>query len=102
MTDTRIDEKALDAAWRAATAGTKIKQINIGMPLPDIDAAITAYLAAIEAAGVVMVPVEPTEAQRAAGDGAIDQYEARHLILAEDREAMAVASYTAMLAARPK
>jgi hypothetical protein len=35
---------------------------------------------------------------RAAGDGAIDQFEARHMILAEDREAMAVAAYRAMLA----
>lgn len=111
-----INEKALEAGIRAGIASAfncspsddtvsnvlaanKANGAWAGI-IPTSQAAITAYLSAIEGAGFVVVPVDPTEAMRAAGDGAIDQYESRHLILAEDREAMAVAAYGAMLAAK--
>lgn len=59
----QLNEKALDAAWEGAKAnGGKIKPINVGMPAIDLEDGIRAYLSALEAQGLKIVPVEPTEA----------------------------------------
>jgi hypothetical protein len=50
-----LSEKALEAAWMAAKAhGQTIKPISVGMIMPDIEAAIEAYLSALKAEGLVI------------------------------------------------
>jgi hypothetical protein len=95
MTDTRIDEKALERAAEAVSG-----KVYGGAPEWSSAArsAITAYLKAREEAGFVEVPREPTEEMHSAfHDCAVNTYNHKNLSYA-----FALHAYRAMLAARPK
>lgn len=80
----KIDEKALEAAARALCIQDDVDPDGVsydrtGRDFPnyyvvtaEAEAAITAYISAIEEAGFVVVPREPTEAMFAKGQDVVD------------------------------
>ncbi len=113
-----IGEEEVARAMYAAHMRRLDLPASIGLPWEEIgeeevakwiglsSAAITAHLAALEAAGLVVVPIEPTEAMREAAWAVWTEHENRRMAITGGRGDLAQPDwethyYQAMLSAAP-